>query len=336
MATVTKVRDNIMKRILSNPDLCADFLHDFCMRDKGLSQVLRDVTPADIEDVEERYLPLNREGEDSDAVVKVNLKGFDTPLFVIALIEHQSGVNHRMAFRMLTYVSLILENYEKEINKVKNVTELAAFKYPPVLPIVFYDGPGNWTAETNFHDKTEHADLFNRFIPDFEYMVVNLNDYSMDDITRCMDVLSIVMLIDRAKKPADWDYFGRLPQYYNDYIAGLKLPEGLKKLVLDSIHLLKTKVDVPEEFVDNVNDHLETEEVKSMFDEFANAWNTEMRKAKTEMRAGLRAEVKAEVKAEERQETSINIARRALAEGATVQFVQNITGLDAATVQQLR
>jgi len=42
----------------------------------------------------------------------------------------------------------------------RRVTQTKDFKYPPVLPIVFYDSEDEWTAETNFLHRTEMCDIF--------------------------------------------------------------------------------------------------------------------------------------------------------------------------------
>ena len=34
------------------------------------------------------------------------------------------------------------------------------FKYPPILPIVFYDGVENWTASNRLHDRILFSDVF--------------------------------------------------------------------------------------------------------------------------------------------------------------------------------
>jgi hypothetical protein len=56
------------------------------------------------------------------------------------MTEHQSRVNYRMAFRMLQYIVLILDAYEKEINANGDVSGMKEFMYPLILLIVFYDG----------------------------------------------------------------------------------------------------------------------------------------------------------------------------------------------------
>jgi hypothetical protein len=44
---------------------------------------------------------------------------------------------------MLHYIALILSDYEKIMDKkIKGIIYTKDFRYPPVLPVVFYDGPG--------------------------------------------------------------------------------------------------------------------------------------------------------------------------------------------------
>jgi hypothetical protein len=44
-------------------------------------------------------------------------------------------------------VKLILGNHQLFVDFIKD------FRYPPVIPIVFYDGPALWTAKLNFRDR---------------------------------------------------------------------------------------------------------------------------------------------------------------------------------------
>ncbi len=142
--TIHKAKDNSVKLILGEHELFVEFLRDFIGMD-----IFKDISAPDIEDISERFLPLFQENKDSDTVKRINLKG-DVPLFVIAIVEHESKVNFRAGFKMLQYITLVLDDYEKEANKkTDGVTFTKDFKYPPVLLVVFYDGEGSWTAETN-------------------------------------------------------------------------------------------------------------------------------------------------------------------------------------------
>jgi hypothetical protein len=99
MDVIHDAKDNSFKLILHEPELFIEFLKDYIQI--GLFD---DVTPADIEDMTERFLPLFQDSRDSDTVKRVNLKG-DVPLFVIAIVEHESEVNYRASFKMLQYIT---------------------------------------------------------------------------------------------------------------------------------------------------------------------------------------------------------------------------------------
>lgn len=47
------------------------------------------------------------------------------------------------------------------------------FKYPPILPIVYYEGNKRWTAERNFKNRTYLSDTLGKYIRDFK----NLKEY---------------------------------------------------------------------------------------------------------------------------------------------------------------
>ena len=51
--TIHKAKDNCFKLIFDEPELFAEFLRDYVPID-----ILKDVTPDDIEDLTERFLPL--------------------------------------------------------------------------------------------------------------------------------------------------------------------------------------------------------------------------------------------------------------------------------------
>jgi hypothetical protein len=257
--SIKKAQDNSFKLIFGEPELFIEFLRDFIQLD-----IFKDVTSDDIEDVSERYLPLFEEGKDSDTVKRVNLKG-RSPLFVIAITEHESKVNYRSSFKMLQYIVLVLDAYEKEVNReTKNLSLTKDFKYPPVLPIVFYDGEGKWTAETNFIDKTELSDVFGKYIPRFEYELVALNRYSSEDLVKFNDTLSLIMLIDKIKTADGISILRRLPDTYVESLS-LNIPTGLNKLLADVITVLLKRINVPQPEIDTVAGKLYERKIKEMF-----------------------------------------------------------------------
>ena len=278
--------------ILAEPELFVEFLRNFVPVD-----VLKDISPADIEDVTERLISLISEQKDGDTIKRINLKG-DKPLFVIAIVEHESKVNYRASFKMLLYIALILDDYEKEFNRkakqnpdenIKTSTT-KDFKYPPVLPVIFYDGTDEWTAETNFLNRTEMSDIFEKYIPKFEYELVSLKDYSFTDLAEFGDVLSLFMIISKLKSAEAFSELGKLPKEYVDTIKNMKIPPHLKELLVKVITVLLTKINVPQDEIDDLVDKIDERGVSEMLA----IENYDVQETRRLFREELREEFKAE------------------------------------------
>ena len=236
--------------------------------------VLKNISPENIEDLSERYLPLFTDSKDSDTVKKISIKGNE--LFVIGILEHESEVNYASAFKLLRYTTLVLSEYVKdndrryyEEKKQSGNTELTLstakeFRYPPVIPIIFYDGPGAWTSETNFFDKTEMNGIFEKYIPKFEYELVNLNDYSQDDLVVFDNALSLLLIIDKVRKAEDIEKLKKLPEQFIEGMAK-KVPEHFLKIFRDCVELLLMRINVPEKEIGQIADKIYERRFNAMF-----------------------------------------------------------------------
>jgi len=246
LAAIHKAKDNSVKSVLAEPELFAEFLRNFIP-----VEILKNVAPADIEDVSERLLSLVSEQKDRDTIKRINLKD-GRPLFVIAIVEHESKVNFRAPFKMLMYISLILDDYEKEANKKagKKISHTKDFKYPPILPIIFYDGEDKWTAETNFLYRTEMHDIFEKYIPKFEYELVSLKDYSFTDLAKFGDVLSLFMMLDKIKTGESFGELGKLPKEHADKLKNMNVPPHLMEILVKVATVLLRKINVPQDEID--------------------------------------------------------------------------------------
>lgn len=101
---------------------------------------------------------------------------------------------------------MVLTDYENEMEKKeKGCTKRKDFKYPPVFPIVYYEGENNWTAVRNFKDRVAFGDTLGQYIPSFEYIVVPLEKYTKEEIIEKNDELSLIMLINKMKSSEDFD-----------------------------------------------------------------------------------------------------------------------------------
>ena len=328
--------DNSFKLIFANHKLFSDFLRDFIKID-----VLKDVKPEDIEDMSERFLPLFQDNKDSDTVKRINLKG--SPLFVIAILEQESKVNYRSPFKMLQYICLVLDAWEKEAEKeTPGISLRKDFKYPPVLPIVFYDGTDTWTAEQNFFNRTNLNTAFEKYIPKFEYELVDLNNYSEEEILGFNDALSFILLIDKIRGSKGANLLRQLPHDYIEKLS-LQIPDSLRKLLSDVIRVLLEKSGIDRQEAEKLAGYVEKTETKGnvgMFEAVIESIIEEREEARREGMAVGKAEG-LEQGEEQGMDKGVGkgleiAARNALAEGASIEFAQKISGLDMETIKKLR
>lgn len=95
------------------------------------------------------------------------------------LLEHKSyPVNPYL--QLLRY---LLEGYEQQVKEHEEVDEKADFQHQIILPIVLYHGQQKWEQQpfTTFFKLPKNGTL-REFIPDFQYLLIDLNRYSKEEI----------------------------------------------------------------------------------------------------------------------------------------------------------
>ena len=165
---------------------------------------------------------------------------------------------------MLLYIALILNDYEKEVNKDAKISHAKDFKYPPILPIIFYDGESEWTAETNFLERTEMNEIFHKYIPKFEYELVSLKDYSFTDLAEFGDTLSLFMMVDKLKTAEAFSELGKLPKGYIERMEKMNVPPHLKELLVKVITVLLRKINVPQDEIDVLVERIDERGISEM------------------------------------------------------------------------
>ena len=261
VVTNRQVKYNGAKLIFKDPILCAEFLRGYVDID-----LLKNVQPEDIEDISERFISMWQEERDSDSVKKIRVK--DTSLYLITIVEHQSKVHYDMSFRMLRYIVMVLTDYEAEQERLQEgITKTKDFRYPPVIPIIYYEGTQNWTAVYNFKDRVHLSDILGEYIPSFEYIVVPLNKYSNNEIAAKNDELSLIMLINKLKSSEEFKNLKELP---TEYLKNLEenTPEYLLKLISKIISVLLYRLNVPRKEVEVFTDQIVRREFSMLFDSF--------------------------------------------------------------------
>ncbi|MCM1387561.1 MAG: Rpn family recombination-promoting nuclease/putative transposase [Bacillus sp. (in: Bacteria)] len=249
--TNSKPHDSGSKIIFGNAELCSQFLRNYMDM-----PILKNVKAEDIEDVSERYLPMFTEERNSDTVKRVKISEKDT-LFFISLIEHKTKVDYNISMQLLRYMVYIWEDYEKEAEKNhKGITKTKDFKYPPIVPIVYYEGTQRWSAARNFKDRIFFDRAFEPFTPKFFYKLVQLNEYSVRELVEKNDELSLVMLINRIQSAEEFrgldlpkNYLKNLSEHSTDELLDI-----IQKVVETMLRHLKISEEEVEEFTGQVKE----------------------------------------------------------------------------------
>ena len=126
--------DAAYKRLFSRPGMVWDLLRGFVAKDWSGALDVDSLTllPAS-------YVSRDLRQRHGDLVWRIRFGG-ERWLYLLLLLEFQSGVDRAMAVRMLTYSGLL---YQRLVGEGV-LREHGAL--PPVLPVVIYNGRSPWTA----------------------------------------------------------------------------------------------------------------------------------------------------------------------------------------------
>ncbi len=150
-----------------------------------------------------------------------------------------------MAFKILRYIVMVWTDYEAEQETLHpGITKTKDFKYPPILPIVYYEGHGEWTAVRNFNERVYLQDILEKHIPSFEYVLVPLRDYSQQDLIEKKDELSLILLINKLRDSEDFKTLRNIPQDYFDDLEQ-KTPDYLLALISKIVAVFLYRLNVP-------------------------------------------------------------------------------------------
>ena len=125
----------------------------------------------------------------SDLLFSVRIGERETLLYLI--FEHQSTPDPAMPLRLLGYVTEIFTRHHKA----------HGLPLPPVLPLVFHQGPESWNISTAFEDlfelPAEIAPELLPFLPKFHHALLDLTRFDPatgEDDTRLRVVLQLMKL----------------------------------------------------------------------------------------------------------------------------------------------
>ena len=306
----TETRDSGAKLMFGNPTLCAQFLRGYMDID-----ILKNVQEKDIENVTERFLPMFINEKDADIINRIHLP--DEDIFLISLIEHKSDVDYNVAMQLFYYMAFIWHDYAAEYEKLHNgITKTKDFRYPAILPIVYFEGTGVWTAPTHLKDRVQSISQITGFTPDFEYKLVRLHDYTQDVLLAKKDELSFLMMVNKLNNIGDFKDLN-LPQNYVDTVTADSSSDVLG-IMAKIVSVILRKIEVTEDEISEITSKMRSGNMGE-FMKYFNQEGYSVRKIREQLRdevkEEVREEVREEVQEEERARTIINQLCHKLARG---------------------
>ena len=185
---IDKEHDKIVKRVFQSKKEAARFI----------SKIIgRKVRPSDLVAVQNSFVTTELKYREADIVYR--LKGTN----IVILIEHQTRVDYRMAYRILNYQIEIMRANEVENPKKEDKECL-------VIPIVLYTGKEKWTAKNYIKEIQER--LFVEIKIRKEeielgtlgyYTLVDVNNYTKEELLKEGGILSKIMLIEKERSTKD-------------------------------------------------------------------------------------------------------------------------------------
>lgn len=246
-------RDISSKAVFRNRVLCAQFLRDNCD-----IPALKQVRPEDIEDISERYLPYLGTEMDSDSAKKIRIldigggeegegKAGNRPHFLVSLIDHKSLVDYDVSMQLLRYMMCIWTEYRREMEeRQKGITSRKNFRYPVIIPIVYYEGKAKWTVDRQLSSRIENIGEYRDWIPDFKYEVIRIHDYSNEELMKRGNEMSLIMMFNKIQDASDLEEFIHIPPDKMDRIVR-NSPDHVIDVLVKVMESLCFKIDVSDE-----------------------------------------------------------------------------------------
>ena len=86
----------------------------------------------------------------------------------------------------------------------KNKRSQKGYRLPAIMPIVLHNSERNWTASCKFSQMISNAELFGKYVVDFEYALVSVNTLTESKISNSNTLIDNIFLADKKRTREDW------------------------------------------------------------------------------------------------------------------------------------
>lgn len=313
-AQINKKHDKLFKEILSDKKEAVNFINHYLNLN-----LLED----DIEKYEKEFRTEELYNIEADVVYKIKNKN------VFILIEHQSSVDLKMSYRILSYKNAIVDS---AIDR-KRLRE-KSYKIPKVIAMVLYTGKRQW-HKLSIKDIEEQIEGYEENAG--EYNLIDANEFSREKLLEDNLITSKAMLIEKSQNKEE------LYKNIEDVINNQKKNGNfdnwqLEKLVQYELAETEDK-EIISKFIEKIKNIGRNDEIMTNASRII---NREIRKSKKEgieigWNQGIirgKEEGKIEGKVEGKAEGIALVAKR-LKGKMHIKDISQITGLSEKEIKQL-
>lgn len=278
---------------------------------------------------------------------------------IFFLIEHQSTIDYSMPYRILMYCLEILKR-AIDITKIGK----SYYKIPMVYPIVIYTGKRKWNIEQCIEERQQKIPGC-KPIRFYEYEIIDINDYSEQQLLTDKSFLSKLMLLEKSHTnekimesfrkilqedltPKNKDLLKRIVLYIlreeigkeekEQLLKGLVGKGGENKMIVERLRQAmryEIKNEVREEVRGEVRDEIRDE----VRDEVRNEVRNEVR---DEVRDEVREEVKAEIQKKQQEimkrqaeKNKEKMTKKMLKNNIKQELILEITGISKEKLEKI-
>ncbi|ADL43330.1 hypothetical protein COB47_2072 [Caldicellulosiruptor obsidiansis OB47] len=259
--------------------------------------------------------------KEADVIYRARLE--DTDIYFYVLIEPQSTADKSMPRRLFEYMSLVWKRHMEE-----KADEL----FPPIIPIVLYNGRSSWNIPTQIF---KGFDIFKDDM--FNYILVDVNRLDDERLKSRLDLLSIILYLEKSRRNAE-EFIVKLREV-SEYVC--KLPQVQLK-VFCSWLLRIVKPQVREEMKSRIDELLEKVEAEGVEDVGEFIFNVQQliqeyykeaeEKGKEKgYEEGIQEGIQKGIQRKEEE-----IVRRLIQKGFDDNFIAEATGVEIERIKKIR
>ena len=194
----------------------------------------------------------------SDMLIDVKIANKDAKFYI--LIEHKANYNKFTLLQMLKYLVRIWD--EELRNDASSLT--------PIIPMLVYQGKSKWDSDRKLtmcfnRDVINATDKdFAKFIPNFEYVLFDLNQISDNQMKGNVEYMISVILMKYAHKNMFAGMKRALPML-EAIVKNKGLDDNLRDFIASIIEYINRSESIKPDDIDNIINSIQSNELKEEF-----------------------------------------------------------------------